>query len=159
MIRRKLSVPLTALALTAAAVVAFAPANAHDGHGRGFGAGGDPTRMVERMTRHLDLDATQQAEVENILTAAKPEFDALRERARANRTAMRELKPGSADYSARVSDVASASGQLVTDGAVLLGRVRAEVHAVLTPEQAAELEAFFAERMERAEKRRGQRRR
>ena len=37
---------------------------------------------IERMAEHLDLDDLQRQEIENILLAAKPEFEALRERVR-----------------------------------------------------------------------------
>ena len=60
---------------------------------------GMPGFMIERMAERLDLDDTQRQEIENILLAAKPEFEALRD------------------------------------------RVKAEVEAVLTDEQLAQLEA------------------
>ena len=66
---------------------------------------GMPGFLIERMVERLDLDETQRQEIENILLAAKPEFEALRD------------------------------------------RVKAEVAAVLTEEQLAQLEADKA-RME-----------
>ena len=129
----------------------------HGGHGAG-GPGGDPAHLIERMTRRLNLDEEQQVAVDNILAAAKPEFEALRERGQANREAMRELDPSSADYSALLNNLALESGQIVTDGALLFGRVRGEVHAILTPEQIAEAKAAMAERLERRAERREERR-
>lgn len=130
----------------ATALAGAGEAYAQDRHGRhGDSFGPDPARLIERMARHLDLDETQEVQIQNILEAARPEFDALKEEGRETRTAMRALTPEDADYSAKLNDLAVRSGQLVTEGALLFGRVRAEVHAVLTPEQVAEL----AELMER----------
>ena len=72
---------------------------AHDGHKGGPGFDG-PMFISERMADRLDLDETQRQTIQNILEAAKPEFEALR------------------------------------------SRVKAEVEAVLTEEQVAELEAL-----------------
>ena len=108
----------------------------HRGFGRGFG---DPARMIERMSRHLDLDETQQQNIRNIIDAARPEFDELRERARSNRKAMRELDTSNPDYSALLNNLAMENGELVAEGTMLFGRVRSEVDAQLTDAQRAEL--------------------
>lgn len=150
-----------ALALAAGTGVTFAEEHRggdrrmHHGAGEFGGFRGDPARLVERMTDRLDLDADQEIAVSNILEAAKPEFEALKDRAIANRTAMRELDPGAADYAAKLNSLALENGQLVTDGTNLLGRVRAEVHAVLTPEQIAEMQAAADKWRERRAERRG----
>jgi Spy/CpxP family protein refolding chaperone len=44
---------------------------------------GMPGFVIERMAERLDLDETQRQEIENILLAAKPEFEALRDRVKA----------------------------------------------------------------------------
>ena len=44
---------------------------------------GMPGFFIERMAERLDLDETQRQEIENILLAAKPEFEALRDRVQA----------------------------------------------------------------------------
>lgn len=88
----------TALALLS--MLAFASsAYADDGPRRGHGMDG-PVLISERMADRLGLDETQRQSVQNILDAARPEFEALRE------------------------------------------RVQAEIEAVLTEEQLAELETM-----------------
>ena len=153
-----------AAVMTLAAGLAIAAPNGgkgHDGDWGGPRSGGrmmaNPDRMVERMTRHVDLDETQEQTIRNILEAAKPEFDALRTRGRANMTAMRDLEPSDPDYSARLDDLSAENGQLVADGTRLAGRVRGEVYAVLTAEQIAELEAARDRMRERFRRRRGNR--
>ena len=64
----------------------------------GFGPGlfpggpGDPALMLEHMADHLDLTDEQRDSVENILQAAKPEIEAIRDQARANREAIQALQ-------------------------------------------------------------------
>ena len=123
------------------------------------GPGSDPGRMVERLKRHLDLDETQQAQVDNVLEAAWPEYEALRDRAEANRIALRELDWSNAEDSARINDLAAESGQIVTDGVLLMARVRAEIRNLLTAEQIAELEATAETWHARRADRRGRRHR
>ena len=126
----------------------------HHAAGGFEGMRGDPARLVKRITSRLDLDDAQETSINNILEAARPEFEALREKGMANRDAMWELDPASPDYSARLNTLALESGQLVTEAANLLGRVRGEVHAVLTPEQIAEMQAAADNWRERRAERR-----
>lgn len=116
-----------------------------DNHGkrgqndRGFGGGGaevsNPDRMVKRLTKHLELDETQQDSVRNIMEAAKPEVDALRDQVRANRAAIKEL----ATNDAEIQNLAISNGALATEATLLFARVRGEVNAVLTDEQRTKL--------------------
>lgn len=124
------------------------------GHGPGAGFR-DPALMIERMSKHLDLDETQQQNVSNIVEAARPEFEALRDKARENRKAMRELDTTDPDYSAKLSNLATENGELMASGTILFGRVRAELSAELTDEQRATLEAHMKEGRKRFRHRRG----
>jgi len=111
------------------------------GHGMHRDAFGDPQRMVEMMTRHLDLDAAQSQSMANILAAAKPEIDALRERAKAGRESLRSLDVDEPDYGTRLQNQATEIGALTSEATLLHGRLRADVYAVLTPEQRAQASA------------------
>ncbi len=133
---KTLSAVLLAGVLTLA-VSASALADFGGGPRGGFGPGfGGPEMMLENMADHLDLDDTQRATVQNILEAARPEFQALREQARANRQALRTLDAGDP----AVNDIAISNGELATQGTLLAHRVRSEVRAVLTDEQIEKLE-------------------
>lgn len=141
-------------ALSMAAV--SAPAVADRGGPPGFPGGGafrDPGLMIEHMADHLDLDETQRAQVQNIMEAAKPEFEALREQKRANREALSSLDALDPGYSAQLNDIAVSNGQLATDGTLLFSRVRSEINAVLTEEQREKL-ARGKDRMRKAFERR-----
>lgn len=165
MTRHRIAAAVAALTLAAGLAVAAPDGGDRGGRGqhddwsgqRDGGRMANPERLVERMTRHVDLDETQEQTVRNILEAAKPEFESLRERGRTNMTAMRDLDPADPDYSARLDDLSAENGQLVADGTRLVGRVRGEVYAVLTPEQIAELEAAGDRMRERFRRRRGNR--
>ena len=121
--------------------------------GPGFGG---PTLMLEHMADHLDLDDAQRDSVRNIFEAAKPEIEALRDKARANREALEALETSSAAYSAELNNIAISNGELATEATLLFTRIRAEVHAVLTDEQIAKLERG-KERMKRRFEQRRQR--
>lgn len=144
--------PLALLSLLALSLVA----EAHPGSGvkRSFGGpgAGFPGKMLERMSEHLDLDETQRQSVENILEASKPEFEALRDRFKANRAALQALDPADASYSVNLEAAAAENGQLATEATLLRSRVRTEINAVLTEEQREKLarsKARFRDAFER----------
>ena len=113
----------------------------HDGMGRGRDRGfGDPARMVEMMQRHLDLDDLQTQQLNNIMGAAKPEFQAAHVALSENREALRSLQTNDPDYDAKLQNLSSANAELAATMTLLHGRVRAEVFAVLTPEQTQMIE-------------------
>ncbi len=126
------------------------------GGGPGFGFGG-PGLMLEHMADHLDLDDTQRESVQNIVEAARPELEALREQVRANRDALRALDAADPAYSTELNNIALSNGQLATEGTLLFTRLRSEIDAVLTDEQREKL-ARSKERMRQAFERRSQRR-
>lgn len=138
-----------ALVAAATGTTMAAQPGAHDGHDRHdrkfrFHRGGhhdaaDAQDMVRHLARKLELDATQQQEIDNILSAAKPQLDALRERAEANRKAMHELDVSDSSHEAKLNSLAAEKGAIVSEQAVLHGRLKADIHAVLTPGQRQEL--------------------
>ena len=95
----------------------------------------DPARMLEMMTRHLDLDDIQAQTIGNIFEAARPEIDALRERAEATRKAMYELDVNDPAYGSELQRLSTEIGALTSEATLLHGRLRADVFAQLTPEQ------------------------
>jgi Spy/CpxP family protein refolding chaperone len=140
---------ILAMLVSVAAVVVAQEEGALDNdqrkhHDRGTGHDGmrqegmlmrNPAQMLERMQKHLDLDETQTQQMSNIFGAAKPEIDALRAALRENREATRSLDTNDPDYSAKLQNLSTANADLAGKMTLLQGRLRAEVHAVLTPEQ------------------------
>ena len=130
--------------LVAVLVAAFSINAQANPRGHGIGVPGmgipDPAMMIERMADHLDLDDAQRATIENIVDAVRPEAEALRERFHANHKALEELDPSDPAYETTLNNLALSQGQLATEGVLLATRVRTEIRAVLTDEQAAKLE-------------------
>jgi Spy/CpxP family protein refolding chaperone len=135
------TVTLAMVATLALVATAFAgPGGGQKGQpGAPFPGLAGPGLNVERMAAHLELDETQRQSIENILEAARPEFQALRADFRANRQALDALDPADANYSAAIDNIAAENGRLATEGTLLMSRVRNEVHAILTEEQRAKL--------------------
>ena len=111
----------------------------HRGHAGMMHGGHDFDRMVEHMSRLLELDDAQEQAIGNIVEAVRPEINALRERAAANREALHALNVADTDYEVQLQKLAVENGELATQLTLLQGRVRAQVSGELTPEQQATL--------------------
>ncbi len=107
------------------------------GHRMGHDDFGDPARMLEMLTRHLDLDDAQAQAISGIIEAARPEIEGLRERAQAARKAIHDLDVDEPDYYGTLNSLSLEIGSLTSEATLLHGRLRAEVYAQLTPEQRA----------------------
>ena len=116
---------------------------------------GNPERMLEHMADHLDLTEEQRSAVANILQAAQPEIEALRDQIRSNRDAIKDLDPTDAADMATVNNIAISNGELATNATLLAVRVRGEVHAVLSAEQIEKLDRSLKRMKQRKRGRRG----
>lgn len=126
---------LAAGALLVVAATAVAGPGGHHGWQGDFG---DPDRLAEHLTRRLDLDEDQTQKIRNIVSAATPEMQELRDRAMQNHEAVRTLDASDPDFDTRLSTLARENGDLASAATLLHGRLRAEINAVLTPEQREE---------------------
>ncbi len=144
MIKKIVAVTLAVMMSTAAGTGAFAQDPESDEgehqmrgerHRMRHDGFGDTARMLERMTRHLDLDDTQSQTIRNIIEASRPEIDALRERAQTARKAMHELDVDDPYYGNNLQNLSTQIGALTSEATLLHGRLRADVFAELTPEQ------------------------
>ena len=135
----KLHTMMLIASLAAAIPAAQVAANPGFGGGPLMAGSGNPERMLEHMADHLDLTDDQRAAVANILQAAQPEVEVLREQLIANRDAIKSLDLTDAADMAEVNNIATSNGELATNGTLLAVRIRGEVHAVLTDEQIEKL--------------------
>jgi Spy/CpxP family protein refolding chaperone len=122
--------------------------------GAGMHEYGDPERMVKRLSRKLDLDQAQLQQIGNVVSAAQPEIDALRDRVDANRKALHELDVNDGNHDTRLGVLATEKGAIATEQTLLHGRLKSEINAVLTPEQRQELAASAGKMQDRFRKRR-----
>ena len=136
-----------------------------DGMHRHFGGGpmGGPMggrmghRILERALDELDLSSEQRDSVDAILASARPQMNALREQMQTSRQRLMDTRPDDPGYASVVAEsrqnATDAMGQLIDLG----GRVRADIHQLLTAEQIEKAEAMRA-RMQQRMQRRMQRR-
>ena len=110
----------------------------HRGHFGMMHDGPNFDRLVEHLSRRLELDDTQTQAIRNIIDAARPEAEALRERARANHEAMRALEFSDSEYDVKLQNLALENGELATQLTLLRGRVLSEINAELSAEQQAQ---------------------
>lgn len=144
-------------------LLAFTSASFADGgrgnvRGNGFGGPWGPMitgpMITDRIAARLDLDDTQRQEVSNIIDAAKPEVNTVREQFRSNRAALVALDSSAASYSVDLERIAGENGRLATEATLLFSRVRSEVNAVLTDEQRTQLESLIERGGKRGQNRR-----
>lgn len=113
------------------------------GHGHKF----DSERMLAHMTEQLDLTATQQQQIGEILSSGKAQAEADRKRMGEIRKALEaqrsNFNPGEAQK------LADELGEITSRTAYQMSSKRAEVHKLLAPEQREQMEEMKQKRGER----------
>jgi Spy/CpxP family protein refolding chaperone len=165
----KKSVTITALALSLIAFPIAVAAGGHfhkggpggpDGPGGGFFGGHGPglERFLDHAACMLDLSDEQEAQIDAIIEASRPQMDALREQAAEARDAFHEaFDPGAFDEAA-VTAFAQGQSELHTQMMVLGLQTFSQVWTVLTPEQRQQLEEMHGTMQERRQSHRGDKR-
>jgi len=102
-----------------------------------------------RIARQLDLAPEQEQAIQDIMSTAKPRFQALRENARTTRLALMEANPDDPGYATVVAEASQASASHAAALVNLAAEVKAEVYAVLTVEQKQRATEMMAEMQER----------
>lgn len=96
--------------------------------------------------RSLALTDEQKAKVKEILTASKQRIRPLVESLRANRENLEKLTAAGNFDEKTVSEIASQSGQIISQMIVERERSKSEIYSLLTDEQKAKLAELKAER-------------
>lgn len=113
------------------------------GHrGRGMGPGPGALGPLGMALHRLDLSEAQQTQIQGILEAAQPTFQALHEQLQSSREAFREANLATSFDEAKIRAHVAQQATIHADMAVAAAKVRSQVLAVLTPEQLTELEAM-----------------
>jgi Spy/CpxP family protein refolding chaperone len=102
---------------------------------------GGPWRLLNK----LNLSAAQKQQIKDIMTAAHPQMQSLREQMRANSLKLRQTQPSDPNYASVVSQVSQTQGSLAAQMVTQRAQVRAQVFKVLTPAQQAQLATLEAE--------------
>lgn len=160
-----------ATALGAAALLVFATGTSaagprHDGsrmadagaYGDELGMGGlgMHPRMFERMAGELGLSDAQSQSIRGLFESARPAMQQRREQVQANAQLLRNTQPGDQDYQAVVARVSRAAGELAAGAVSDAAQLRAQVWAVLTPEQRSKAQQLGEQRQQRRKERREQ---
>ncbi len=95
--------------------------------------------IIDRQAERLGLDAATKAKVDEVVDAAQPEMEKLRERLQKENQTMGELLAQDAPALDTVMKQADAIGNSETELQKLRLRTLLKVRALLTPEQRAEL--------------------
>lgn len=127
-------------------------------HHKKHGMRGKPiAARVFHSFKRLDLDESQEAELENIFETMRADVKPIMKEMRAGQIQMRELiHSGSADEES-IAAIAQKEGALTSDRIMITSLAISEAFKLLTDEQRAELQAMAAERKERRGERRQKR--
>jgi Spy/CpxP family protein refolding chaperone len=112
---------------------------------------------MERFGQKLGLSAEQQASLKAIMDAARPEMDSIRADMKSNRETLRNADPGDPTYATTVANARNVAADVAGRMVTATSQVRANVWAVLTPEQRIKAKAMQAERSQQMGERRKQR--
>jgi Spy/CpxP family protein refolding chaperone len=99
---------------------------------------GNPPEMhqkLERMAEELNLTDEQKEQLKHVYRQSRSRLQKLRDAMQDNREALRKLDPEDAHYHQQVARLARKQGALVEKMIKARSHVRAEIYAILTPEQ------------------------
>lgn len=130
------------LALLLAAIPATLLAQPGRGGFGGFCGGFGGGRMLERIADRLELSETQREQIRAVHEVYREDVESLMD---TMRVARRDLQTQVAADSFDETSIREASARVAAvsaDFAVLRGRIHADVHQILTPEQAAKAQVM-----------------
>ena len=128
-----ISAALVAALGFSASVMAQPPEGGWHHHGHHGGAFGHELR-------ELSLSDQQKASIKQILQAERPQMHAQKAALRAQRTAFEAIVPGSSGYQAAADSLAQAQAAAASARVEAGASVRAQIYALLTDAQKAQLE-------------------
>lgn len=124
------------------------------GPGMGMGMGMPGEMLLGRMGDELKLTDDQRTKIRGIVEGSRPEMDRLRDEMRSVGARIADANPDDKGYDGTIAQSARRMGELTTQMIERTSAVRAQVHAVLTPEQKVEAEKMKARMIERWKERR-----
>jgi len=141
LVNREPSHLTTVLTFAVAALLAVGFANMAYASPHGGGM-----QKMERMADELNLTDQQRQQFKQIHRDNRGAGMAIHDAMQDNRDVMRKLDPGAKNYSKQVAKLADEKADLVKQMTIHRAEVRAQIHAILTPEQqkkASELKKNF----------------
>jgi protein CpxP len=126
--------------ISVAGTIALAAAVAIAGPAAAWRHGPPPDGGLQRQLDKLNLDSTQQQQVQAVLDAAKQQRSQFRTQLETARDQMHELMTQDPPDEAKIMAQADALGQLQNQAHKAMLHTMLQVRAVLTPEQRTQLE-------------------
>ena len=135
-----------ASALAIGSTVALAAPAGAPGQG-GFGHGGHGHRGHGQMMMlgKLNLSDAQKASVKQIVSTSRTQNKSSREALRTQRSAFEAMTPNQVGYQSAAASLAQAEGQATQQRVQQMANLRAQIYAVLTPQQQAQAATFKAQ--------------
>ena len=140
----------SALAIGTTAAIAAPGAGGPDSSGHGWhgheGRHGDSQMM---MLHKLNLSDAQKASIKQIVGTNREQNKAPREALRKQRAAFESMTPNQVGYQAAATNLAQAEGQATQVRVQQQANMRAQIYALLTPQQQAQAATFTAQEQAR----------
>jgi len=140
---------ITLLGLALASVLAMggvaAAGQGGDASGGWHHHGGSQMMLFSK----LDLSDAQRASIKQIISSSREQNKTSRQALRQQREAFEAMSENSAGYQAAASSLATAEAQATHDRVLRMASIRAQIHAVLTPAQQAQLVTLKAQEQAR----------
>lgn len=115
-------------------VATAAPAGAGGWHGHRGGHG----QMM--MLGKLNLSDAQRASIKQILSSSREQNKPSRQALRQQRAAFEAMPPNAVGFQAAAASLAQAEGQATQQRVIQMANLRAQIYAVLTPAQQAQVQ-------------------
>lgn len=151
--KKKIIITISVVAVLALGTIMAVAAQHQFGKHRGRGFGGDPEKFIEhginRAATALDLTDEQKTRIKAIMEAEKPVVQPLIQQVAAQRQELRQATSNGQFNEAQVQELATKQGQTMTQLIIAKERVKAQIFAVLTPEQRAKAEQMHSRFMGR----------
>lgn len=93
--------------------------------------------FMHTMADRLELSVEQRDAIRDLMERERPQMQALREEQFTNRQRLIDTPTDAPDYDSVVQEIAEANGRLTAEQIRRRGQLRAEIHALLTPDQRA----------------------
>ncbi len=151
---KKLTIALITAPILLAGVAAFAGMQHHEGNDRcdrGDGKGHEyrmnksdsedrAERMVERMSKQLELNDEQQVAMKKLFDGQKEQYQIMRTEMQSFHQATRNLDPAAADYDKNLTEAKRIAADLAVKKVDQKVSMRAELSEILTAEQLSKFE-------------------
>lgn len=146
--RKNITLALAMASALALAPFAIAAAAGQDGGPHGGWHGGHSHELAGEYAK-LNLSDAQKANIKQIMQNAFSQTKTQRQNLRQQREAFEQMAPNASGYQAAATALAQAEGAAATARVQQRAAIRAQIYAVLTPAQQAQLATMQADRQAR----------